>query len=90
MGFPPRPKAGIPSEEEGWGEKIQFAGRAVAEDRTAVVLDRPDRRRFALAYVRGDRLRGALVVNAPRVLATLRRLVAAGASLDDAFAAVQI
>ncbi|MGW1552680.1 oxidoreductase C-terminal domain-containing protein [Streptomyces sp. NPDC002346] len=73
-----------------WGEKIQFANRAAAEDRTAVVLDRPDRRRFALAYVRGDRLRGALVVNAPRVLATLRRLVAAGASLDDAFAAVRI
>ncbi|WP_326791431.1 hypothetical protein OHA79_01775 [Streptomyces sp. NBC_00841] len=55
----------------------------------AVVLDGPDRRRFALAYVRGDRLRGALVVNAPRVPATLRHLVAAGASLDDAFAAVQ-
>ncbi|MEU6320727.1 FAD-dependent oxidoreductase [Streptomyces sp. NPDC047009] len=85
-----RPFAPVPSFwSDQWGEKIQFAGRAAAEGRTAVVLDEPDRRRFALAYARGGTLRGALVVNAPRVMAVLRRLLAAGASLDDAVAAVR-
>jgi NADPH-dependent 2,4-dienoyl-CoA reductase/sulfur reductase-like enzyme len=66
--------------------KIQFVGRSSADDDVQVVAGSIDERRFVALYGRSGRLRGALGVSAPKLVMPYRKLLAAGASWDDALA----
>jgi 3-phenylpropionate/trans-cinnamate dioxygenase ferredoxin reductase subunit len=67
--------------------KIQVAGHVRGDDRIEVVDGSLAERRFVAAVGRGDRLVGAVAFSRPRVLMQYRRLVAEGASWEDALAA---
>ncbi len=60
--------------------------RASAGDRVEVVVGDPAEHRFLALYGRGDRLRGALGVNAPKLVMPYRRLLDEAVSWDDAVA----
>ena len=68
--------------------RIQFLGRAAttAGDRVEVVVGDPAAHRFLALYGRGDRLWGALGVNAPRLVMPYRKLLEQRVSWDDAVA----
>ena len=66
--------------------KIQFLGRAAADDEMAVVDGSVKERRFVAIFGRAGRLVGALAFNRPRPLMAYRRLLAASASFEDALA----
>ena len=66
--------------------KIQFVGRCTADDEVRVVDGSVEDGRFVALFRRRDRLFGALAFNRPRLLMGYRRLIAAGASWDDALA----
>jgi NADPH-dependent 2,4-dienoyl-CoA reductase/sulfur reductase-like enzyme len=68
--------------------RIQFLGRpATTEaDRVAVVVGDPAEHRFLALYGRGDRLWGALGVNAPKLVMPYRRLLEDAVTWDDALA----
>ena len=55
--------------------RIQFLGRpaTTAGDRVEVVVGEPAEHRFLALYGRGDRLWGALGVNAPKLVMPYRR-----------------
>jgi 3-phenylpropionate/trans-cinnamate dioxygenase ferredoxin reductase subunit len=67
--------------------KIQVAGHVRGDDRIEIVDGSLDERRFVAAVGRGERLVGAVGFSRPRVLMQYRRMVAEGASWDDALAA---
>ena len=68
--------------------RIQFLGRSATTggDRVEVVVGDPAEHRFLALYGRGDRLWGALGVNAPKLVMPYRKLLADAASWDDALA----
>ncbi|MFN3258770.1 MAG: NAD(P)/FAD-dependent oxidoreductase [Ilumatobacter sp.] len=85
--------AGADAEEYGavpffWSDqfdiRIQFLGRADADDEVAVVAGSIDSGKFLAMYGRDGRLHGALGVNAPRWIMPIRKLLLAQASWDDA------
>jgi NADPH-dependent 2,4-dienoyl-CoA reductase/sulfur reductase-like enzyme len=65
-----------------YDRKIQFAGRL--GDRVQVVDGSVEERKFAAVYGKGGRVVGVLGMNRPRVVMQYRRLIAAGASWEDA------
>ena len=67
--------------------RIQFLGRASADDRVEVVAGSIADRKFLALFAREGRLHGALGVNAPRWVMPMRRLFLDGADWDDALAA---
>jgi 3-phenylpropionate/trans-cinnamate dioxygenase ferredoxin reductase component len=66
--------------------KIQFVGRCTANDEVRVVDGSVEERRFVALFGRKGRLVGALAFNRPRLLMAYRRLLANGATFDDAVA----
>ncbi|WP_316043321.1 oxidoreductase C-terminal domain-containing protein [Actinomadura sp. CNU-125] len=65
---------------------VQYAGNHAASERMIRRGD-PDGRKWALAWLTGDRLDAILTVDRPRDLVQARRAIAAGASVDpDALA----
>jgi NADPH-dependent 2,4-dienoyl-CoA reductase/sulfur reductase-like enzyme len=64
--------------------RIQFLGRGGDEDETEVVVGTPEDGRFLALFGRHGRLRGALGVNAPRLVMPYRTLLHDRASWADA------
>lgn len=94
-GRDPVPYAPVPFFwSDQYRHRIQFLGRAFADGASApaadecvrIVAGSPAERRFLALYGRAGRLRGALGLNAPRLVMPYRQLLASGASWDDALA----
>jgi 3-phenylpropionate/trans-cinnamate dioxygenase ferredoxin reductase component len=66
--------------------KIQFVGMCAPGDELRVVHGSVAERRFVALYGRAGRLVGALALSRPRLLMAYRRLIAGGASWEDALA----
>jgi NADPH-dependent 2,4-dienoyl-CoA reductase/sulfur reductase-like enzyme len=66
--------------------KIQFAGRAQADDEVRVVHGSLEQRRFVALYARSGRLTGALALSRPRLLVAYRKLLQQRPTLDEALA----
>jgi phthalate 3,4-dioxygenase ferredoxin reductase component len=81
---PYQPVEYVWSDQYDW--KIQLVGRPAAGGRHAVIgdLDRAEPRAAVLYIGEAEQLCGAVTVNWPRALAQCRRLVPAGATLDEA------
>ena len=69
-----------------YDRKIQLAGRSSPEDDVVVVTGSPAERRFAAIYGRGGRIVAVLGFNRPRHVMQYRRLIAGGASWEEALA----
>jgi NADPH-dependent 2,4-dienoyl-CoA reductase/sulfur reductase-like enzyme len=69
-----------------YGLRIQFLGRAGDGDEVRVVHGAVDDRAFVAVYGNRGRLRGVLGVSRPRLVMGYHRLLASGASWDDALA----
>lgn len=67
-----------------YDRKIQLAGRSGPDDEVTVVTGSLAERRFAAVYGRGGRIVAVLGVNRPRHVMQYRRLIARGASWDEA------
>ena len=67
--------------------RIQFLGRAAADDEVQVVAGTVADAKFLALFGRDGRLHGALGVNAPRWVMPMRKLFADRASWDEAVAA---
>jgi NADPH-dependent 2,4-dienoyl-CoA reductase/sulfur reductase-like enzyme len=67
--------------------RIQFLGRAAADDEVRVVAGSVADAKFLALFGRDGRLHGALGVNAPRWVMPMRKLFLDRASWDDALAA---
>ena len=67
-----------------YDRKIQLAGRSGPDDEVVVVTGSPDERRFAAIYGRAGRIVAVLGFNRPRHVMQYRRLIARGASWDEA------
>ncbi len=67
--------------------RIQFLGRAAADDRVQVVAGSVADGKFLALYGRGGRLHGALGLNAPKWVMPTRKLFLDKVSWDDAIAA---
>ncbi|MCY3805987.1 MAG: FAD-dependent oxidoreductase [bacterium] len=67
-----------------YDRKIQLAGRSGPGDEVVVVAGSPDERRFAAVYGRAGRIVAVLGFNRPRHVMQYRRLIARGASWDEA------
>ena len=67
-----------------YDRKIHLAGRSGPDDDVHVVTGSPAERRFAAIYGRAGRLVGVLAFNRPRHVMQYRRLIARGASWDEA------
>jgi len=67
--------------------RIQFLGRAAADDEVQVVAGSVADAKFLALFGRDGRLHGALGVNAPRWVMPMRKLFADRASWDEAVAA---
>lgn len=78
----PAPYAPVPYFwSDQFSAKIRFVGRAFAAEDVAVVRDDGDK--LVVLYGRDGVLRGALTVNAPRAMASYRRLIAQRADWAD-------
>jgi NADPH-dependent 2,4-dienoyl-CoA reductase/sulfur reductase-like enzyme len=66
--------------------KIQVVGLPRADDEMAVVDGTLEERRFVACFGRDGRLSGTVAFNRPRLLIGYRRLLAQGASFEDALA----
>lgn len=87
-GEPLEPYAPLPFFwSDQYEHRIQFLGRASADDHVEVVAGSIADRKFLALFGRDGRLRGALGVNAPRWVMPMRRLFLEGADWDDALAA---
>ena len=64
--------------------KIQVIGVPGPDDEVVVAGGSPDDGKFVALYRRGDRLRAVRAFSQPRLLMPYRRLLAAGASFDEA------
>ena len=69
--------------------RVQFLGRSSPDDDVVVAAGSVADGKFLALYRNGDRLRGALGVNAPRWVMKMRGSLAAGASWDDALAVAE-
>ncbi len=67
-----------------YDRKIQLAGRSGPDDEVFVVTGSTEERRFAAIYGRGGRIVAVLGFNRPRHVMQYRRLIAGGASWDEA------
>ena len=67
-----------------YDRKIQLAGRSGPDDEVAVVTGSPEERRFAAIYGRAGRIVAVLGFNRPRHVMQYRRLIARGATWDEA------
>ena len=67
-----------------YDRKIQLAGRSGPNDEVVVVTGEPAERRFAAIYGRAGRIVAVLGFNRPRHVMQYRRLIAKGASWDEA------
>lgn len=67
-----------------YDRKIQLAGRSGPDDEVAVVTGSPEEHRFAAIYGRAGRIVAVLGFNRPRHVMQYRRLIARGASWDEA------
>ena len=67
-----------------YDRKIQLAGRSGPDDEVVVVTGEPAEHRFAAIYGRAGRIVAVLGFNRPRHVMQYRRLIAKGASWDDA------
>ncbi len=67
-----------------YDRKIQLAGRSGPTDEVVVVTGSPAERRFAAIYGRAGRIVAVLGFNRPRHVMQYRRLIARGASWDEA------
>jgi 3-phenylpropionate/trans-cinnamate dioxygenase ferredoxin reductase subunit len=65
---------------------IMFAGRSAPGDEVVVVDGSVEARSFVALYGRGGRVVGVLGIAQPRLVTKCRRMIAAGASWDDALA----
>ena len=70
--------------------KIQVIGLPGPDDEVVVVEGSVEEGKLVALYRRGDRLRAALAFSRPRQLMAYRPLLAAGASFDEALAAVPV
>ena len=66
--------------------RVQFLGRASADDEVVVAAGSVADDKFLALYRQGDRLHGALGINAPRWVMKMRGSLVAGASWADALA----
>jgi NADPH-dependent 2,4-dienoyl-CoA reductase/sulfur reductase-like enzyme len=69
-----------------FSHRIQFVGRASVDDEVVVAAGSVADGKFLALYKSGDRLHGALGVNAPRWVMPLRKPLLEQASWDDALA----
>ena len=69
-----------------YGARIQYLGRASGDDEVKVVHGSIDARAWVALFGREGRLRGALGVNQPKLLAGYRKLFVEEASWEDALA----
>ena len=87
-GEPTEPYAPLPFFwSDQFTHRIQFLGRASADDEVRVVAGSVADGRFLTLFGRDGRLHGALGVNAPRWVMPTRKLFMERASWDDALAA---
>ena len=70
-----------------YDDRIQFLGRASADDEVKIVAGSVEDRKFLALFGREGRLHGALGVNAPRWIMPTRKLFLNRASWTDALAA---
>ncbi len=68
---------------EQYGRRIQFLGRSAGADEVVVIAGSVDDRRFAALFGRGGRLTGALGVDMPREVMTLRQALAEATPMAD-------
>lgn len=88
-GGEPRPYGEVPFFwSDQFTSRIQFLGRAEGDEDVEVVVGSVDEGSFVALYHREGRLRAALGVSRPKQLMPLRRLLADGASIDEARAFV--
>jgi NADPH-dependent 2,4-dienoyl-CoA reductase/sulfur reductase-like enzyme len=69
-----------------YGQRIQFLGRAGPDDEVRLVSGSVEDRGFVALYGRGGRLRGVLGLSRPKLVMPYQKLLAAGATWDDALA----
>jgi NADPH-dependent 2,4-dienoyl-CoA reductase/sulfur reductase-like enzyme len=87
-GDPPQPYEPVPFFwSDQFEHRIQFLGRASADDEVRVVAGSVADAKFLALYGSAGRLRGALGVNAPRWVMSTRSLFLQRAGWDDAIAA---
>jgi NADPH-dependent 2,4-dienoyl-CoA reductase/sulfur reductase-like enzyme len=67
-----------------YDRRIQFLGRASADDEVEIVGGSIEERSFVALYYRHGRMRGVLGMNQPRAVMGYRKLLEAGTSIDDA------
>lgn len=67
-----------------YDRKIQLAGRSGSDDEVVIVTGSLEERRFAAIYGRAGRIVAVLGFNRPRHVMQCRRLIARGASWDEA------
>ncbi|MFI6691182.1 NAD(P)/FAD-dependent oxidoreductase [Streptomyces sp. NPDC050433] len=70
-----------------YDRKIQLAGDPAGHDEVVLLEDFAEQERLVALYRRGDRLAAVAAINRPRLLLQFRRLVQAGSSWEEAFAA---
>ena len=89
-GDEPEPYAPVPFF---WSDqfdiRVQFLGRSSPDDDVHVAAGSVADGKFLALYRTGDKLHGALGVNAPRWVMKMRGSLAAGASWDDALAVAE-
>jgi NADPH-dependent 2,4-dienoyl-CoA reductase/sulfur reductase-like enzyme len=84
-GEPTQPYAPVPFFwSEQYDRRIQFLGRASADDEVRIVAGSVDDRRFAALFGREGRLRGVLGVDMPRHVMPFRNHLIARIGWDDA------
>lgn len=86
-GEAPVPYAPVPFFWSDQGtQRIQFLGRGPTDalDEVEVLVGSPEERRFLALYHRGDRLRGALGLNVPKLVMPYRKLLGEGAAWSTA------
>lgn len=66
--------------------RIQFLGRATAEDEMKIVAGDEESGQLVALYHRGDRLRGVLGISMPKAVMSCRKLLAERASFAEAVA----
>lgn len=89
-GEEPEPYAPVPFFwSDQYDRRIQFLGRASADDDVQIVSGAVDDRTFLALFGREGRLRGALGLNAPKLVMPYRALLEQRISWDDALARVE-
>lgn len=69
--------------------RLQFLGRGRGDDHIEVVQGSVEERRFVALYERDGLLKGALGLSVPKLLMPYRKLLASGATWDEALAHAQ-